>query len=185
MALFIKNFCLEDNDTVKFEISTMDYDTLDNLSIEYFGNIPGAKFSHDSAQHPTGTFTWVPKNPDFSKTYQFYVKASDNTCPVAGSTTRVYQFRMMKKPDSMDFKILNSYCDILDYKVEIWPKQDNFYNIYFYDSSSNPAWSRNSRRYLYENKTVPVKVKVNHDTSSCSATFYDTFEIGGPSRFTI
>lgn len=98
-AVFYKEVC--PYDTVTFTVLTDDLDTNDNLTISYSGNIPGATWSDSNglSKHPTGTFTWIPTENQFSNIpYRFTVTVSDEACPVTGKYSHAYQVLVKQKP---------------------------------------------------------------------------------------
>jgi gliding motility-associated-like protein len=74
-----------------FNLFSNDIDVGQNVTITYDQSIPGATFSSNGAQIPTGTFCWTPTTANINSTpYCFTVTVRDNACPYYGS--QVYSF---------------------------------------------------------------------------------------------
>jgi hypothetical protein len=68
-------------DTFCFDIFSFDTTIQDTLTMTWNQVIPAATFSITSAQHPTGTFCWIPAINDVRpQPYMFTARIQDNRC---------------------------------------------------------------------------------------------------------
>lgn len=90
---------------VCFDVFTSDFDPNDNVTLEYFGILPGATFTSDNAQFPTGSFCWTPTSNDVGSNV-FSIRARDDHCPIIGSNTQAYT--IVVTPPSFDLTVDSS-----------------------------------------------------------------------------
>jgi len=80
-ASFSINTCANSN--LCFVINSYDSDTLQNLSLSYLSNIPGATFTTIAGSRPKLQFCWTPNNSHVRvQPYTFTVIVQDNACPI-------------------------------------------------------------------------------------------------------
>jgi hypothetical protein len=74
-----------------FDICSTDPDPNDSVTVLWNQGIPGATFTVNQAQFPTGHFCWTPTPADVrSQPYFFTVTVHDNACPSNGVQTFSY-----------------------------------------------------------------------------------------------
>jgi hypothetical protein len=79
-------------DSLTFDVLSDDADFTQTLSL--VGTVAGtaASFTSTTAQHPVGTFTWVPTLADVSNSaYTFTVEVRDDYCDYYGTQTSAYR----------------------------------------------------------------------------------------------
>jgi hypothetical protein len=87
-------YCM--GDSIIYEFTTNDIDSIDTVRISYHGSIPGAIWTSTDGQakHPTAKFAFVPPSYDTNnnKNFTFEVRYSDHACPYALTYTQGINF---------------------------------------------------------------------------------------------
>lgn len=83
-----------------FNINASDINAVDNLSMFYSGNIPGATFTQTGTGNSRiGTFCWTPPI-DSAGTYVFSLGVFDDACPIIGQNSRSYTVNVNSNPNT-------------------------------------------------------------------------------------
>ncbi len=94
---------------IHFTINSDDTDNNQLVTMEWDYGISGARFSTNSAIHPTGTFDWIPGlNDARMQPYTFTVSVIDNNCPNSGIQT--YSYRVLVAPLAVNTSTINATC---------------------------------------------------------------------------
>jgi len=116
------------DDTICFDIFSMDPDPGDTLTMAWDQSIPAATFSTAGSPFPTGTFCWTPGMNDLrSQPYMFTSSIMDNNCPMMG--IEVYSFFIYVSLDS-SIVLTNKEDMHLHDGISIYPNpSDGFFEI--------------------------------------------------------
>jgi PKD repeat protein len=160
-------------DTIRFKITTYDYDTGDTLLISWNNAIPGAIWSDSNnlVKHPSATLTWIPNQQDASSIpYEFLVTVKDNACPKNSSSTQTYQINV-KKQSTGDIISTDYGCG--NYSFDIGNLTHAAYKYTWTDLNSNKMLSNQktfSKGYRFPG-TYPLQLEL----VSCNNYYsYDT-----------
>ncbi len=83
-----------------FNINATDINAVDNLSMFYSGNIPGATFTQTgTGNNRVGTFCWTPPIGS-AGTYVFSLGVFDDACPIIGQNSRSYIVNVNSNPNT-------------------------------------------------------------------------------------
>ena len=92
---FFKNVCA--GEQVKFEVCVSDKDKDDTVRLSYHTSAPGAKITmiDSSGKRPGLRFNWQTDSSHIQKKpFYLYIEAYDNSCPVKGITSRLYEIKV-------------------------------------------------------------------------------------------
>lgn len=90
------NFC--NSNASCFQITATDADALQNIQMQWGGEIPNASFTVVSVGNPSiANFCWQPTTQDIGTKY-FTVQVRDDACPSNGSNIFAYQLNVSNSP---------------------------------------------------------------------------------------
>ena len=172
---YYKEVCA--NDTVKFNISTIDYDTDDTLTISWNNAIPAAYWSdnNDSVKHPIGNLTWTPGEQHARPIpYVFTVTVKDDACPISSRTTRAYQILVKPLPKA-NITVVDSGCgDYYLYAQGVLGINPS----YSWVGNFNPGFmfAGPSMHYKF-NGPGKYPYTLTMEAQHCQRVYYDTIEV--------
>ena len=166
-------------DTLKFTITTNDYDTKDSLRLSYDNSIANAIWSDNNSQvkHPTGILKIPTTSADNGKSGTFTVTVEDDACPINGRSSRQYQYNVSGINISPP-QIIKTDLSCGSFSIQVFP----YYNTLQYKWSSTltpPNSIQGNSNIIYtqinDAGNYPFELKI---TSNCDTLIvYDTLKV--------
>lgn len=166
----------------------------DSTRLDWNKGIPEATFSNVNTnayliQHDTATFCWTPGTHQISSLpYYFTIKATDNSCPVAGLS--IQSVGIMVKGIS-SYKIEPLYLNYLSYRLRLQQINQNGLTATatewaickgnVFNSANSTVLSGDSVNYTFDSiGTYVIRAKLT--AQNCTRYIFDTLEVNGGSN---
>lgn len=162
--------------TLCIDIPTFDTDASDSTKVSYFGNLPGAVFTHNNntAVKATGTLCWTPTSNDVSDlNYHFVVKSTDNNCPFVSTTSRSFFVRVLPVQPEATRTITSLGCGV--YSFSMTPGNTNY--PYAYDWLIDGSLLNGQNTQFHFPSTGQKVIRSRFKQGPCIKTYYDTIDV--------